>query len=368
MFFAFPGESIHDDGPNDLSRLQRDDADRPGRGRDDAAVPARTLRKSLQHPPFRRQGADRGRGGPPPGGSPGRRATGRDRPDQRRLRVQQHGDPGRRPAVPIEGPAHHHVRGRAPGRSRTVRRTGPGRLPDHDPPGGRRRACGSSGRGRGDHTRDDPDHRHACQQRSGDDPADRCDLRDRARAGSPLAHRRRAVGREDPGRRERTGRGLPQPGRPQALRSEGCRRLVRSLRGRTTQNDARRRTRIGPAGGDRERPRDRRSREGLRTGPAIARREPGSLPGDARSPVGWTVDGTRRSTLQRRRRRWPSQHTQRRLSRRGSEHATRRDRGPRGGIGRCGLSRGGYRPVDGARSDEGADGVRDGHGALLRGT
>ena len=125
------------------------------------------------------------------------RAT-RDRLHLRRHRGEQPGDQGRGLGRQGSRASHHHQFGRA------SRRRPHRPLPREVRVRGRRTAGrsvrpGRSGRGRGgDHARDDPGQRHAGQQRSRHDPADR------ARSRSASAATRASCSTPTPSRRRRT--------------------------------------------------------------------------------------------------------------------------------------------------------------------
>ena len=136
------------------------------------------------------------RAGPAPGRRADRRSARGDPLHQRRLRVEQHGDQGRRPrsAVARAGTS-------SPRRSSTRRCWSP--VTPWKPRGSGSRCSRSTATGGSipsdvaarHHPGDHPDHDHARQQRGGHDPADRRDRRSRRRARGPLPHRCRPVGR-----------------------------------------------------------------------------------------------------------------------------------------------------------------------------
>ncbi len=94
--------------------------------------------------------------------------------------------------------------------------------------------------------------------------------------GRPRPHRRGAVGRQGAGRRRGPRRRFPHARRAQALRAEGSRCALHPVRGRASPPPPRRLARGGPARRNGERPRDRRTREGVRgrRATAPARRPP----------------------------------------------------------------------------------------------
>ena len=172
------------DQASDLHGLSRHDAGRSARRRGDAAVLHRALRQRRQPQPSVRLG---GRGGGREGAQAGRRSDRReregDRLHQRRDRVEQPGDQGRRRDVPREGQSHHHVRHRAQGGHRHVQAAREGRLPRHLSAGAEGRPHQPRRAARRDHRQDDPHLDHDRQQRDRRHPADRRDRRDREGEG-----------------------------------------------------------------------------------------------------------------------------------------------------------------------------------------
>ena len=113
-----------------------------------------------------------------------------DRLHERRDRVGQPRDQGRRRDVPREGQSHHHVRHRAQGGDRHVQAAREGRLPGHLSAGAEGRPDQPRRSARRDHRQDDPHHDHDRQQRDRRHPADRGDWRDREGEGHSVPHRR----------------------------------------------------------------------------------------------------------------------------------------------------------------------------------
>ena len=128
-----PAERDNDgDKASDLHGLSRDDAGGPARRRGDAAVLHGALRQRRQPQPSVRLGGGRGgrEGAQADRGSHRRQRQG-DRLHQRRDRVGQPGDQGRRRDVSREGQPHHHRGHRAQGGARHVQAPREGRLPRH---------------------------------------------------------------------------------------------------------------------------------------------------------------------------------------------------------------------------------------------
>ena len=147
---------------------------------------------------------------------------------ERRHRIGQPRDQGRRRDVPREGQPHHHVRHRAQGGDRHVQAARKGRLPGHLSAGAEGRPDQPRRSAGGHHRQDDPHHDHDGQQRDRRHPADRRDRRDREGEGHPVPHRRRAGGRQDSVQRQRS-EGRPRVAqRAQDVRPEGRRRAVRA--------------------------------------------------------------------------------------------------------------------------------------------
>ena len=122
---------------------------------------------------------------------------------QRRHRVEQPRDQGRRGDVPREGQPHHHVRDRAQGGDRHLQEAREAGRARHLPAGAEGRPHQSRRAARRDHRQDDPDHDHDRQQRDRRAAADRRDRRDREGEGDPLPHRRGAGGGQGAVRRQR---------------------------------------------------------------------------------------------------------------------------------------------------------------------
>ena len=134
-------------------------------------------------PPVRLGGRGGGGQGAQAGGRSDRREREGDRLHERRDRVGQPRDQGRRRDVSREGQPHHHVRHRAQGRDRHVQAPREGRLPRHVPAGAEGRPHQPRRAARRHHRQDDPHLDHDRQQRDRRDPADRRDRRDREREG-----------------------------------------------------------------------------------------------------------------------------------------------------------------------------------------
>ena len=192
---------------SDLHGLSRDDAVRSARRRGDAAVLHGALRQRREPQPSVRLGSGGGgREGAQAGRRPDRRQPEGNRLHQRRHRVRQPGDQGRRRDVPREGQPHHHRGDRAQGDPRHLQAPREGRLPRHLPAGAEGRPDQPRRAEGGDHRQDDPDHDHGRQQRDRRDPADRRDRRDREGEGDPLPHRRGADRRQGAVQRQRARR------------------------------------------------------------------------------------------------------------------------------------------------------------------
>ena len=179
------------DEASDLHGLPRHDARRSTGARGDDAVLHAALRQRRQPQPLVRLGG-RGGGGDCP--QAGRRSDWRQREGnhlhERRDRVEQPGDQGRRGDVPREGQPHHHLRDRAQGGDRHVQEAREAGRARHLSAGAEGRPHQPRRAARRDHRQDDPHHDHDREQRDRRAAADRGDRRDREGEGDPVPHRR----------------------------------------------------------------------------------------------------------------------------------------------------------------------------------
>ena len=141
----------------------------------------------------------------------------------------------------------------------TLKALGAPRLADDAAAGRRSRASSSPDRAaRGAHRRHGARLGDAREQRDRHDSADRRARRDRARARRAVAHRRRAVGRQDSGRRARARRRSAVAVGAQVQRTEGRRRALDQARHADAADPHRRQARAQPPRRHRERAGDRR--------------------------------------------------------------------------------------------------------------